>query len=281
MMEELRAGSEFAGYRLERRLGSGGFATVWRARKDGHVFAVKVFDGEFTRRDTLRLRHEVELLAANAVRDCPHIVRVLDGGVAEDGDGELIPYLVMEYIEGKNLGDHMKEVTGPLPFQNAVIFIIESLNAIGYAHSNGFVHMDLKPSNIMLSTENEIKVIDFGISMDLNKEKHAEIMGTPYYMSPEQIEGIDIDHRTDIYSMGVTIYELITGKPPFADAKVSREHLLEMIKTVPLPLVKTNNVFDKPLLKGMNHIIQKSTAKDPDDRYQTCGEFINDLAEIL
>ena len=133
----------------------------------------------------------------------------------------------------------------------------------------------------MLSTENEIKVIDFGISMDLNKEKHAEIMGTPYYMSPEQIEGIDIDHRTDIYSMGVTIYELITGKPPFADAKVSREHLLEMIKTVPLPLVKTNNVFDKPLLKGMNHIIQKSTAKDPDDRFQTCEEFISGLEEIL
>jgi len=208
--------------------------------------------------------------------DHPNIVK-LEDLILDQDEG----YLVMEYVEGRNLREYIKEITGPLPFHNASLFLNEVLNAIGYTHNCGYVHMDIKPANIMISNHDEIKVIDFGISLDTSKKFNAEVMGTPYYMSPEQIIGKNIDNRSDIYSLGVTLFELVTGKPPFAGADVSREELLELVKTVSLPSVSPKNEFEKAMTGLINHIIQKSTAKNPDDRYQNCEEFQEDLMQII
>ena len=208
--------------------------------------------------------------------DHPNIVK-LEDLILDQDEG----YLVMEYVEGRNMREYIKEITGPLPFHNASLFLNEALKAIGYTHNCGYVHMDIKPANIMISNHDEIKVIDFGISLDTSKKFNTEVMGTPYYMSPEQIIGKNIDSRSDIYSLGVTLFELVTGKPPFAGADVSREELLELVKTVSLPRVAPKNEFEKPMTGLINHIIQKSTAKNPDDRYQNCEEFQEDLMQII
>jgi serine/threonine-protein kinase len=141
--------------------------------------------------------------------------------------------------------------------------------------------MDIKPANIMISHNDEIKVIDFGISLDTSKKFNAEVMGTPYYMSPEQIIGKNIDSRSDIYSLGVTLFELVTGRPPFSNVNVSRDELLNLVKTVSLPNVEPKNEHEKPMTSLINYIIQKSTAKNPDERYQNCEEFQEDLMELI
>ena len=131
----------------------------------------------------------------------------------------------------------------------------------------------------MLSDSNQIKLIDFGISSD-TKKSMKEIMGSPFYMSPEQIEGKDIDERSDIYSVGVTIYELFTGKLPFQDSK-TREELFQRIKSADIPKADTNYEGDSVYIKTVNEIIQNCTAKKPVDRYQNCDQLQNDIIKLL
>ncbi len=264
---------------LLNEINSGGTAVVYLGvnTHTGYPVAVKELNSQLFKNPIIKTMFIKE---ANRYLelDHPNIVKLEDFLLL---NGEDTGYLVMEYIEGRNLREYMKEITGPLPIQMAAAFVNVSLDAIGYAHERGCIHMDIKPSNIMLSVDHEIKVIDFGISLDLNKSEGNEIMGTPYYMSPEQIAGTGIDERTDIYSLGITLYELIVGKPPFSGAELSREELLDIIKTNPLPKISSNNTYDKPLLGNINAIIQKSTAKHPDNRYQSCEEFQEDLMEIM
>lgn len=186
----------------------------------------------------------------------------------------------MEYIEGRNLRDHMRSITGPMPFQNVAILICEVLSALGYAHQRGVIHMDIKPSNIMLSNDDNIKLIDFGISQNAGVQTQEIIMGTPYYMSPEQIEGSAVDCRTDIYSVGITIFELISGKLPFSGISTQSE-LLDKIRSGKLPEVNSWNRIDKEMEKEMNEIIKKATNLDPDERFDDCEEFREALQAFL
>jgi serine/threonine-protein kinase len=260
-----------------QEINAGGTATVYLGVNLNTGFQVAVKEPQsylyknphFKSLFKLEANHYLEL-------DHPNIVK-LEDLILDQDEG----YLVMEYVEGRNLREYIKEITGPLPFHNAALFLNEVLNAIAYTHNCGYVHMDIKPANIMISNQDEIKVIDFGISLDTKKKFNAEIMGTPYYMSPEQINGTNIDNRSDIYSLGVTLFELVTGKPPFAGADVSRDELLEFVKTVSLPSVSPKNEHEKPMTGLINHIIQKATAKNPDDRYQNCEEFQEDLMQII
>jgi serine/threonine-protein kinase len=190
-------------------------------------------------------------------------------------------YLVMEYIEGKNLREYMKTVTGPMPFQNAALLISETLNALSYAHEQGVIHLDIKPSNIMLSSDNVVKLIDFGISQSRERANNdGVIMGTPYYMSPEQIDGKNIDERTDIYSLGITLYELVTGRLPFSTSGNS-EQLLKTIKKEEIKPIVALNRYDKELEDEMNEIILLATAKNSEDRFRNCQEFKEALEGII
>lgn len=261
---------------IVKKLDAGGSATLYLGvdLNRGEQVAVKelkehLFKDEYTKQ---KFREE-----ANRYLDLehPNIVELVDL-ILYPNKG----YLVMEYVEGKNLRDYMNTVTGPLPFQNAALLISETLNALEYAHYNEVIHMDIKPSNIMLSNSNQIKLIDFGISYSRDKVNDGSRMGTPYYMSPEQIDWKNIDERTDIYSLGITLYELISGRLPFK-SNGTTEELLSIIKKEPIKPVTALNSYDYELESEMNSIIQKATAKQPEDRYQNCQEFKSALNFII
>lgn len=261
---------------IVKLLDSGGSATLYLGidMNTGYPVAVKelneyLFKNAYTRE---KFRQE-----ANRYLDLehPNIVQLVDLILYP-----LRGFLVMEYIEGKNLRDYMKSVTGPLPFQNAALFISETLDALEYSHSCGIIHLDIKPSNIMLSIENKIKLIDFGISKTRDTVNDGVKMGTPYYMSPEQIKGNDIDERTDIYSLGVTLFELVTGKLPFA-ASTTKNDVLQKIQKEPMPEVNALLKSDKEYETEFNDLIQKATAKNPKNRFQSCSEFKSAISFLL
>jgi serine/threonine protein kinase len=206
----------------------------------------------------------------------PNIVKLKD--FIDKGDSQ---YLVMEYIEGNDLSDYVSKISGPLPLYNIALLMNEVLGALNYVHAKDLVHLDIKPSNIMLTTDDRVKLIDFGIAHDKTAGNLKNIMGSPSYMSPEQLkEGASIDHRSDIYSLGITIYELLTGELPYNDC-ATKEQLFEAIRTRPIP--KVNPLFkeDEGYDMEINKIIQKATFKDPEARYQSCEELQIDLLKFL
>jgi len=257
-------------------LNSGGTAEVYLGVDvfTGDPVAVKelkpsFFKSEFVREKFLEEANQYLYL------DHPNIVKLKDFIKHDETH-----YLVMEYVDGKNLSEHISNVTGPIPIQNIALFLNEVLSAIGYVHEKGLIHLDIKPSNIMLSDRNEIKIIDFGISHDSKGKNLESVMGSPSYMSPEQIDGQNIDFRSDIYSLGVTLYEMVTGKLPFLNCE-SRDEMFAAIRNKNLPFVKVPYEFDKEYEEKINVIIQKSTKKNKKERYQSCEEFQIDLLGFI
>jgi serine/threonine-protein kinase len=197
--------------------------------------------------------------------------------------GQETGYLIMEYIEGDNLKDYLRNVTGAMPIEMAAAFMIEALDALSFAHRQGVVHLDIKPGNIMLcSRTNNIKLIDFGISIELSRQRDSTVMGTPYYMSPEQLAGQDfVDFRSDIYSVGITLYELIKGRTPFAYSQ-TKDELKTNIQTVQVPsILEAAYPVENNLLPLVNKIIKKATEKNPQDRYKDCDEFKKELQQLI
>jgi serine/threonine protein kinase len=265
-----------------KELNAGGTAKIYLGvdTHTGFLVAVKELDAQLFKNPEIK-----QLFISEANRylylDHPNIVKLENLLLLPNHD---TGYLVMEYIDGKNLKEYINGVTGPLPFANAAMFVCEALNAIDFAHNHGFVHNDIKPSNIMLTEKEpiEIKLIDFGISIDTNQKQVLENMFTPYYASPEQtIPGHLVDKRTDIYSMGVTLYELVVGRPPFSGKNLSRNELIEKVRSEKVPEVFSAEIFNQPYLELINEIIQKATQKDPDYRYQNCKDFKSDLEQLL
>jgi serine/threonine protein kinase len=257
-------------------LNSGGTAEVYLGidLNTGMPVAVKELKSSFFKSEFVRQKF-LEEANQYLYLDHPNIVKLNDFIKKDDTH-----YLVMEYVEGKNLSDHISKVTGPIPIENIALFLNEVLSAIGYVHNKGLIHLDIKPANIMLSDKNQIKLIDFGISHDSNKNNLETVMGSPSYMSPEQIEGTNIDYRSDIYSLGITLYEMVTGKLPFSNCE-TREEMFLAIKNNSIPYVQVPYEFDKIYEDKINFIIQKSTNKKPHDRYASCEEFQLDLLEFL
>lgn len=254
---------------LVEQINEGGTANVFIGVNTwtGYPVAVKELKSNFFKSDFVRKKFKEE---ANRYLylNHPNIVRLQD--FIDAGDSQ---YLVMEFIEGHNLYEYQNNVTGPMPIQMASLLMSEALKALGFAHKNGVLHLDVKPSNIMLSDSNEVKVLDFGISQDIDEGATDKLLGTPNYMSPEQIKpGSKIDHRSDIYSAGVSLYELITGTPPYADCD-DRSELFWAIESRPIPYINGQG--------RINEIIQKATAKDKTKRYQDCDEFYIDLIELV
>lgn len=252
-------------YQLTRVIGEGGMACVYEGvhEKLGTRVAVKVLNPILARNAQLRQRFENE---ANfmASLNHPNIARVLD---IEDQNGTLA--IVMELLEGEDLDERVKR-KGPLSAEEIKPLFDQVLNAFDYAHSKGIVHRDIKPANIFVDASNQVKILDFGIAKIFGTGNEmtqtGAQMGTPVYMSPEQVKGDkSIDHRSDIYSLGVTLYFLLSGKVPYESSEDSSYEIFTKIVNEPIPVINNNDFFD--------FIIGIAVSKDRNERFQTIEEF--------
>ena len=261
-------------YKLEAKLGSGGMSTVYLA-KDGTLdrdVAVKVMHREMSEQpDQLeRFRQEARAVAKLSH---PNVVAVIDAG--EDGGH---PYIVFEYVEGETLKQRIARV-GALDAQEALAYAIEIARGLTVAHARNMVHRDIKPQNVLIDAEGRAKLTDFGISRQLEQDgmtATGRVLGTTDYVAPEQAMGHAVDPRSDIYSLGVVLYEMLTGQVPFhADSQVgvAMKHVNEE-----LPDVQNRR---PEISAAAALVVERATAKDPSERYQRVGEMIEDLSTAL
>lgn len=261
-------------YKLERVLGSGGMGTVYLARhtRIGRTVAIKELKPEYARQPAIRERFKNEAaLMANLSH--PNIVNLHDYVETPQG-----VFLILEYVEGITLDAYLRRVSGPIPEEKAIQAFVKILEAVAYAHQQGIVHRDLKPANIMINQEGAIKILDFGIAKQIDQEARFRTrtgvrMGTIYYMSPEQLKGRGVDARSDIYSLGITLFEMLTGQNPFSP-DLSEYDLIMKIANEPLP--NAQSLYPN-ISTQMQKVLEKATAKNPDERFQTAQAFAKAL----
>ncbi|WP_144206815.1 Stk1 family PASTA domain-containing Ser/Thr kinase [Mycobacterium tilburgii] len=266
-------------YELGDILGFGGMSEVHLAR-DGRLHrdvAVKVLRADLARDPSFYLRFRREAQNAAALNH-PAIVAVYDTGEAETPSGPL-PYIVMEYVDGVTLRDIVHN-DGPLPPRRAIEIIADACQALNFSHQNGIIHRDVKPANIMISATNAVKVMDFGIARAIadggnSVTQTAAVIGTAQYLSPEQARGDSVDARSDVYSLGCVLYEILTGEPPFTgDSPVSVAY--QHVREDPVPPSKRHEGISAYL----DAVVLKALAKNPDNRYQTAAEMRADLVRV-
>ena len=261
-------------YRLEARIGAGGMSTVYRAL-DGTLqrqVAVKLMNREVAS-DSAQLERFRREARAVAQLSHPHVVGVIDAG--EDGGR---PYIVFEYVEGETLKDRIRR-GGRLPIPEAVAYAIEIARALGAAHARHIVHRDVKPQNVLIDEEGSCKVTDFGIARTLDEEgltADGRVLGTTDYVSPEQALGQPVTGQSDLYSLGVVLYEMLTGEVPFrgeSQVAVAMKHVRDA-----LPDVQAKRPEVSAALAA---VIDRATAKRLQDRYANDAELIADLEDVL
>ncbi|MCL2701682.1 MAG: serine/threonine protein kinase [Phycisphaerae bacterium] len=277
-LEESRRGTQIPGYQLLERLGAGAMATVFKARQLSldRVVAIKVLSRKLSENKDYVERFYKEGKAAGKLNHA-NIAQAFDVGEAG-----AYHYFVMEFVDGYSLFDEMEQRRGrPFSESHALRVIIQVAKALEHAHSQGLIHRDVKPKNIMITRQGDVKLVDLGLARpaDDNATAKAEAgraFGTPYYISPEQIRGeVDIDFRADIYSLGATLYHLVTGHVPFEGATpvaVMQKHLKET-------LVPPDHVNTK-LSAGLGEVVETMMAKDRRRRYASTGDLLIDLEAI-
>ena len=266
-------------YELGDILGFGGMSEVHLARdvRLHRDVAVKVLRADLARDPSFYLRFRREAQNAAALNH-PAIVAVYDTGEAETAAGPL-PYIVMEYVDGVTLRD-IVHTDGPLPPRRAIEIIADACQALNFSHQNGIIHRDVKPANIMISTTNAVKVMDFGIARAIadsgnSVTQTAAVIGTAQYLSPEQARGDSVDARSDVYSLGCVLYEILTGEPPFTgDSPVAVAY--QHVREDPIPPSKRHSGISADL----DAVVLKALAKNPENRYQTAAEMRADLVRV-
>ncbi len=261
-------------YRLEAKLGSGGMSTVYLARDEtlDRPVAVKVMHREMSEQEDQLQRFRQEARAVAKLTH-PNVVSVIDAG--EDGG---YPYIVFEYIKGETLKQRIGRV-GALDTQEAIAYAIEVGRGLGVAHARNMVHRDIKPQNVLIDEEGRAKLTDFGISRQLEQDgvtATGRVLGTTDYVAPEQAMGKGVDPRSDIYSLGVVLYEMLVGQVPFhADSQVgvAMKHVNEELPDVQRRRPEAS--------AAVALVVERATAKNPAERYQTIAEMIDDLETAL
>lgn len=265
-------------YLIEEMLGQGGMSAVYKASDPNlkRVVAIKMIHAHLSTDPDFILRFEQEASGVAQLRH-PHIIQVYDFN-QDDG----VYYMVLEFVPGENLQDHLMRLTKDgrkLPISKAIEYMIDVCDAVDYAHRRGMIHRDIKPANIMLNLLGEAILMDFGIAKIVGSERHTAtgaIVGTAMYMSPEQITGESPDQRSDIYSLGVTLFEMVSGRPPFKADSAMTLMMMHINDPVPDPKKLNPDVSDD-LVAAIN----KALAKNPNERYQTAAELASDLRKVL
>jgi len=267
-------GKEFAHCRLERKLGAGGMGAVYLARHEGlnKPMAVKILPPEFASNPDFieRFMREARLAAR---LEHPNVVQVHDVGT-EHG----VYYITMQYVEGRSLDVILKE-RKKFSVSESVSIVKRVAIALAAAHKLGVVHRDIKPANILLSKDGVIKVADFGLAKDSDSNRTisgtGQIVGTPYYMSPEQAQGLSVDSRSDLYSLGATLYHMLTGKRPF-EAPTPISIVLKHISEEPVPPRR----IDPSIPENVCAVLAKMMAKKPEARHATAEELVRELDSL-
>ncbi|MFC7674147.1 Stk1 family PASTA domain-containing Ser/Thr kinase [Mycolicibacterium sp. GCM10028919] len=266
-------------YELGEILGFGGMSEVHLARdvRLHRDVAVKVLRADLARDPSFYLRFRREAQNAAALNH-PAIVAVYDTGEAETANGPL-PYIVMEYVDGITLRD-IVHTEGPMEPRRAIEVIADACQALNFSHQHGTIHRDVKPANIMISKSGAVKVMDFGIAKALadagqSVTQTAAVIGTAQYLSPEQARGEKVDARSDVYSLGCVLYELLTGEPPFVgDSPVAVAY--QHVREDPIPPSQRHAGISPEL----DAVVLKALTKNPDNRYQTAAEMRADLIRV-
>ncbi|MFO1421350.1 MAG: serine/threonine-protein kinase [Candidatus Competibacteraceae bacterium] len=263
-------------YRIDGVLGRGAMGVVYLGHDEtiDRKVAIKtihrrLLEGEDGAEWLARFRREVR-----AAGRClhPNIVTVF-----EYGEIEGVPYIVMEYVQGRELRDYLKDHQ-PMPLANAVAIIVQVLHALGHAHASGVIHRDIKPGNIILLTDGQVKVADFGIARletTSTMTQQGMTIGTPGYMAPEQFSGREADRRVDLYSTGVVLFEMLTGVRPFVGRSAS-ELMYQVMNEPP----RRATLLNPRLPVELDDVLGKALAKSPDARFQEAGEFVAALERL-
>lgn len=284
------AGDLIGPYELVAELGRGGYGTVWRAERREpfrQVVAIKFLRfGVDSRAVVARFDRERQVLA---VMNHPGIARVLDGGLSADGR----PYLVMELVDGKPITEWC--AAERLGVRERVALFAQACDAVQHAHAKGMIHRDLKPSNILALRDGDgraiARVIDFGIAKlidgsagpGLTVTEEGQLVGTPEYMSPEQAapDGADVDTRSDVYSLGAVLYELLAGRPPFGRDDGATRSRAKVLRAVRTETAAAPGTLSAGLERELDWIVLKALRKEPGDRYASAAEFARDLRAFL
>jgi serine/threonine-protein kinase len=258
-------------YRILRKLGAGGMANVYLAEDEelGRRVAIKILNDRYANDELFIERFRREAKSAAALSH-PNIVSIYDRGEAEG-----TYYIAMEVIEGRSLKELIL-TRGPLPIPQAIAFTLEILDALRFAHRHGIIHRDVKPHNILIGGE-RLKVTDFGIARAGASQmtEAGSIMGTAQYLSPEQARGAPVTASSDLYSVGIVLYEMLTGKVPFSGdsaIEIAMKHLNE--------LPKPPSKIRPEIPPDLDQVVLRALAKAPEDRYQTAEEFAEDLHRV-
>ena len=261
-------------YEVVRRVGVGGMADVYLAEDTqlGREVALKILHPQYADDESFVERFRREAMAAANLQH-PNIVQIYDSG--REGD---FNFIVMEYVEGRSLKDYLAE-EGPLEIREATRIAGEVLTALAYAHRTGLVHRDIKPGNILLSDEGKVQVTDFGIARaeaGSTMTQTGTILGTAYYLSPEQAQGLPLDGRSDIYSLTVVLYEMLTGRRPFegdSPVSIAYKHVREM--------PRSPSTYRSDIPRPLEAIVLNGLAKRPEDRYSSAALMRRDLEAFM
>lgn len=255
-------------YELINLIGEGGSGKVYRAYDSflKRYVAIKIL--EIEDRVKISLLKREALITANLTH--PFIVSLYDVG---EINGK--PFIAMELVEGKSLRETF--LTRQISEEEVISMAVHILEALSYAHSKGVIHRDIKPSNILITSTGHPKLADFGIAKVLTApwEFDSAVIGSPPYMAPEVIEGREYDHRADLFSLGVVLYETLTGRHPFRRNTYAETARAIKFETPPLP-----SLLNGKILKGWDFVISKAIAKHPDERYGTAEGFIADIKRL-
>ena len=261
-------------YELVSFVGKGGMSVVYKAqdKRTGHYVAVKILRPEYSKDEEFLSRFEREATTASKMSH-HNIVNLLDVGQ----EGEL-RYLVMEYVKGKTLKDMIQE-KGAMAPQVACQIAIRILSALQHAHQNGIIHRDIKPQNVLVHSDGHVKVADFGIARVAGSNtltKSDSVMGSVYYFSPEQARGSQVTESSDLYSVGVVMYEMLTGQVPF-DGETPVAVAMQQINAAPKPM----NELRPGISPALEKVVLRAMEKKPESRYQSALEMAQDLHRAM